>query len=75
MLFREGRGELSERFRAWRLCVKRSRNVRAFAPISTAIAASHSTSKGYSVTIPSLMGDATSQIGGIGRRGAAVLVP
>jgi glutathione S-transferase len=33
-----------------------------FAPISTAIATSHSTSKGYSVTIPSLMGKATSQI-------------
>ena len=67
MLFREGCGELSERFRAWPLCIKRSRNVRAFALISTAIAASHSTNKGYSVTIPSLMGDATSQIDGIGR--------
>src|SRR5580704_3057584 len=67
MLFREGCGELSERFRAWRLCVKRSRNVREFAPISTAIAASHSTSTGYSVTIPSLMGKPTSQIDNIGR--------
>ena len=68
MLFREGCGELSERFRAWRLCIKRSRNVRASALISTATAASHSTSKGYSVTILSSMGKATSQIDGIGRR-------
>src|ERR1700730_19360005 len=60
MLFREGCGELSERFRAWPLCIKRSRNARAFSPISIAIAGSHSTSKGYSVTIPSLMGKATS---------------
>jgi hypothetical protein len=68
ILFREGCGELSERFRAWRLCIKRSRNVRAFAPISRAIAASHSTSKGYSVTILSSMGKAAPQIDGIGRR-------
>jgi glutathione S-transferase len=30
MLFRERCDERSERFRAWRLCIKRSRNVRAF---------------------------------------------
>jgi hypothetical protein len=58
MPFREGCSELLKRFRAWRLCIEQSRNVRASALISTATAASHSTSKGYSVTILSSMGKA-----------------
>ena len=68
MPFRDGCSGLSPRFRAWPLCIEQSRNVRASALISTATAASHSTSKGYSVTILSSMGKATPQIDGIGRR-------
>jgi hypothetical protein len=68
MPFREGWSGLSPTFRAWRLCIEQSRNIRASALISTATAASHSTSKGYSVTILSSMGKAAPQIDGIGRR-------
>jgi hypothetical protein len=42
-----GEGILSPTFRAWRLCIEQSRNVHATALISTATAASHSTSKGH----------------------------
>jgi hypothetical protein len=40
-------GNSGTRFRASRLCIEQSRNVRASALISTAAAASHSTSKGF----------------------------